>query len=64
MDEERTIEEYRRSVGRDPRNLPDDHPDLWQWEYRGTKEQRAALAELLVEEEPAPVIDGQEAMEL
>lgn len=36
-------EEYKEIVGRDPHNLPDDHPDLWQWTYSGTPEQRKSL---------------------
>lgn len=27
----------------EPRNLPDDHPDRWQWEYRGTRDERSTL---------------------
>lgn len=49
-------DEYRDNVGREPRNLPDDHPDKWQWEYTGTKEERDALLERLslqIEDEPA-----------
>lgn len=30
-----------------PRNLPDDHPDRWQWEYRGTRDERETLLERL-----------------
>lgn len=39
--------DYRDNVGRDPRNLPDDHPDRWQWEYRGTREEREQLLDRL-----------------
>jgi hypothetical protein len=57
---------YERNVGHPPRNLPDDHPDRWQWEYRGTKAEREGLLERLglpVEEElPPAVIDGQEEL--
>lgn len=42
------------NVGHEPNNLPEDHPDHWQWVYRGrSPEDRQRLAELLwlVEEE-------------
>jgi hypothetical protein len=54
---------YREIVGRDPAELPPDHPDRWQWEYRGSRDERAALLERLsgeeraaVEQEPLPGI--------
>lgn len=55
-DEEKAYEE---NVGKPPQNLPEDHPDLWQWRYRGTKVERdALLAELALkppeEEEVSP----------
>ena len=63
MDDQTLIEKYKSAVGRPPRNLPDDHPDRWQWDYRGTKEQRAALAyEVFGEEDQVPVIEGQEEL--
>lgn len=67
MDEERQERDYVRNVGREPRNLPEDHPDRWQWEYRGTKEERARLRETLgldddTDEDPPPVIEGQEEL--
>lgn len=39
--------EYEDNVGKPPANLPDDHPDKWQWEYRGTKAERELLLERL-----------------
>jgi hypothetical protein len=48
--------EYEKAMGRRPTRLPDDHPDAWQWDYRGTKEERDQLLELLSQgapEEPA-----------
>jgi hypothetical protein len=44
---DRLTEKYVESVGRPPANLPDDHPDRWQWEYSGTKAERDALLETL-----------------
>lgn len=44
--EQRRERLYRAEVG-DPRNLPDDHPDKWQWDYRGTKAERETLLERL-----------------
>ena len=41
-------ERYEEVVGRPPPpRLPDDHPFAWQWEYRGTKEEREGLLDLL-----------------
>lgn len=34
---------YVEAMGREPRNLPEDHPDRWQWEYRGGKREREIL---------------------
>lgn len=49
MDKSSEISEYEENVGHEPRNLPDDHPDRWQWFYRGTREEREHLLERLVE---------------
>lgn len=39
---------YVEVVGHEPRNLPKDHPDLWQWLYTGRSElDKKHLAELL-----------------
>lgn len=38
---------YQQELGREPRNLPEDHPDRWQWEYRGRPEEREGLFECL-----------------
>lgn len=38
---------YVENVGHEPHNLPDDHPDKWQWEYLGTKAERDVLLERL-----------------
>ena len=64
MDDEKTVREYERSVGHGPQNLPDDHPDHWQWVYRGTKEDKEKLRSLLgIPDEDEPVvIDGQESL--
>lgn len=48
MSEEKAYEE---NVGRPPRNLPEDHPDRWQWEYRGTRAERESLLGRLLGEE-------------
>jgi hypothetical protein len=58
---------YEQEMGRSPRNLPEDHPDYWQWSYRGTKEERESLRERLglpaeEDELPPAVIDGQEEL--
>lgn len=56
---------YQRQVGKEPGRLPEDHPDAWQWEYRGTKAERDSLRRemgLDVVDEPAPVIEGQEEL--
>lgn len=44
---------YVEALGREPRNLPSDHPDLWQWLYKGTKAERYELLEKLMDLEPA-----------
>lgn len=49
MDKRQQIEEYIGNVGREPENLPEDHPDRWQWLYRGSREEREHLLERLVE---------------
>lgn len=41
-----TVDRYREEVG-EPRNLPDDHPDRWQWEYQGTRAEKEDLLERL-----------------
>lgn len=47
VDDEKLVKMYREAAGRDPRNLPEDHPDFWQWAYRGTPQERADLEESL-----------------
>lgn len=44
--EQRRERLYRAEVG-EPHNLPDDHPDRWQWEYTGTKAEREAMIDRL-----------------
>jgi len=58
-DDERELN-YIKSVGHEPRNLPDDHPDLWQWVYSGKAAERERLLERLSELELFPV--GQPAL--
>ena len=61
--EERELERYRAVSGRDPVRLPDDHPDAWQWAYRGTPTEREALLEhLQVKGEVEPVALEQGAL--
>jgi len=59
------VDRYRDEVG-EPKELPADHPDRWQWEYRGTKAERERLRQELdlVEDEPDEpvVIEGQEEL--
>ena len=66
MRDDQVIAAYTRNVGHEPRNLPDDHPDLWQWLYRGGKEERARAMQLLglvdADEDTPVVIDGQESL--
>jgi hypothetical protein len=52
--DEELIEQYRKETGRNPRNLPDDHPDRWQWDYMGRKEEREALEESVRKENDDP----------
>jgi len=55
-------ERYLAEVGKEPVVLSCDHPDLWQWEYRGTRAEREELAEMLgLAQEPA-LIEGQESL--
>lgn len=61
--DEKLAAEYEQEVGHPPRNLPDDHPDKWQWEYTGTKAEREELRERLgLPEEPPAVVEGQEEL--
>ncbi len=64
MNDKRTVQAYTESVGHEPRNLPDDHPDVWQWLYRGTPEEKQRALSLLglPNEDEAIVIDGQESL--
>lgn len=56
---------YEQALGRPPSRLPDDHPDAWQWAYRGGK---AEFEELqlklgLVKDDGGPAkIEGQEEL--
>jgi hypothetical protein len=43
----RECELYEAAVGREPARLPEDHPDAWQWEYRGSRQERDELLERL-----------------
>lgn len=45
--DDRLLRSYQEEVGREPRNLPIDHPYLWQWEYRGIPAEREMLEEML-----------------
>lgn len=52
---DKTERAYIEAVGHEPRNLPADHPDRWQWLYVGrSDEDKERLAELLglPEEQP------------
>jgi len=63
--DEEQVSAYERHVGRPPARLPEDHPDAWQWDYRGTPAERERLrGELgLVPDDEAPMlIEGQEEM--
>jgi hypothetical protein len=64
VNENQTVSEYTRNVGHEPRNLPDDHPDAWQWKYRGTREERQKLSDLFGIPDPDEpvVIEGQESL--
>lgn len=43
--------EYRLNVGHDHENLPEDHPDVWQWRYGGGRSERDELLQRLTEDE-------------
>lgn len=44
----REHELYEQSVGRPPvERVPEDHPDRWQWDYRGKRDEREELLERL-----------------
>lgn len=66
MPKSRKCEEelYEAELGRPPSRLPDDHPDAWQWSYRGTKIEREALLAAFMEDavEESDVIEGQEEL--
>lgn len=67
MDEKKTVETYIEVVGHEPRNLPEDHPDRWQWLYRGTPKDKemlkAWLGGVLPDLDDGPVvIEGQESL--
>lgn len=65
MDDATLIQRYRENTGRAPRSTLEGNPLRWQWEYRGTKKEREAMALTmgLVQEEEGPVIiEGQEEM--
>ena len=38
---------YEENVGHPPRTLPEDHPDYWQWTYKGGPAERATLLDML-----------------
>jgi hypothetical protein len=54
----RSDDRYIAEIG-EPRNLPDDHPDLWQWLYRGLREERESLLAMLAEEDATVVEEPQ-----
>lgn len=63
----RTREEelYEKEKGRPATRLPEDHPDAWQWEYRGGKAEFEQLQQRLgiVKDDGGPAkIDGQEEL--
>jgi hypothetical protein len=61
----REAELYEAAQGRPPSRLPDDHPDAWQWAYRGGKSEFEELQQKLglVKNDGGPVkIDGQEEL--
>jgi len=49
-DDEELALAYEQDRGYPPQNLSPDHPDLWQWEYRGRPEERADLLGRMSEE--------------
>lgn len=54
--ERRRLAAYVENVGREPRNLPDDDPHRWQWDYLGrSNADRERLAELVRRDPSAPV---------
>jgi hypothetical protein len=55
------VKRYEKEVG-PVRNLPKDHPYRWQWEYRGTKEEREELLEHLAGKSEEQVAHMQESL--
>lgn len=53
---------YEQEMGGPGPALPEEHPDRWQWEYRGTKGERDELLDRLELEEPAAVHAEQEEL--
>ena len=57
MDKDRERLEYERATGREPTELPPDHPDRWQWEYDGSPAARASMRrKLRLEQEKNGVV--------
>lgn len=60
--DEELVVAYREQVGREPGRLADDHPECWQWEYRGRADERETLLERLggvaVAGEQEPLFDA------
>ena len=54
--------EYEKEMGRPAARLPDDHPDAWQWDYRGTKAEREEMIDRLGLGDEPVVIEGQEEL--
>lgn len=46
------LEKYRAELGQDPPVPPEEY--AWQWEYRGTKEEREALLGRLADDDDEP----------
>lgn len=46
---------YEENVGHPPQNLPKDHPDKWQWEYRGSKADKEGLLARLRGNDPVNI---------
>jgi hypothetical protein len=58
--DERT--EYRLRTGREPvERFSEDHPDRWQWDYRGGSDERETLLERLFDK-PLESVGDQPAL--
>jgi hypothetical protein len=51
---------YEEQMGKKPPNLPEDHPDRWQWEYVGKSADDKERLRSLIDETEEPDAPAQE----